>query len=237
MIGSMVVTLPNRTSGMYRAHTTWAQWPVSVLLNAPCFDGHNSQRCKNECQKISYQITFLWKYQKCIKDGTYSSSSTFLTFAPFTKPWTLWYRYDSVTGLMDSDVTTVAIAVNKWIFRWSRFIGTNATSADHFFGHCPATTTPTTAVTTIIGGSRHSVMITWRGWFMVPGSRRKRGIQGGNCQADNLIRWAANGAKSVILVASIRLLNDEKVVKWVCTCINVPKSCRRDANMLILVSI
>jgi hypothetical protein len=50
-MGSMVETFPNRTSGMYKAHTTWAQLFVSVLLRAPSRLGHNSQRC-------NFKITF-----------------------------------------------------------------------------------------------------------------------------------------------------------------------------------
>lgn len=51
IIGSMVETLPNLTSGMYRAHTTCAQPVLSVRLRAPSLLGHNSHLClKNEKQ-------------------------------------------------------------------------------------------------------------------------------------------------------------------------------------------
>lgn len=43
-IGSIEVTLPKRTSGMYKAHTTWAHPPVSVRFNAPDLEGHSSHR-------------------------------------------------------------------------------------------------------------------------------------------------------------------------------------------------
>lgn len=45
IIGSMVETLPNLTSGMYRAHTTCAQPVLSVRLRAPSLLGHNSHLC------------------------------------------------------------------------------------------------------------------------------------------------------------------------------------------------
>ena len=42
IIGSMVVTLPNLTSGMYRAQTTWAQPELSVRFKAPSLLGQSS---------------------------------------------------------------------------------------------------------------------------------------------------------------------------------------------------
>lgn len=66
MIGSMVVTLPNRTSGMYSAQTTCAHDPVSVRLNAPCFDGHSAQRCNGASDETSmYQKIF--KYLQLVQ--------------------------------------------------------------------------------------------------------------------------------------------------------------------------
>lgn len=44
-IGSIDVTFPNLTSGMYKAQTTWAQPPVSVRFNAPDLDGQSSHLC------------------------------------------------------------------------------------------------------------------------------------------------------------------------------------------------
>lgn len=47
IMGSMVETLPNLTSGMYRAQTTCAQpvTVVSVRFRAPSLLGHNSHLC------------------------------------------------------------------------------------------------------------------------------------------------------------------------------------------------
>ena len=50
MMGSMTRLLPNTTSGMYRAHTTWAHPPVSVRFRAPSLRGQSSQRWKEKCQ-------------------------------------------------------------------------------------------------------------------------------------------------------------------------------------------
>lgn len=45
-MGSMEVTFPKRTSGMYSAHTTCAQPPESARFSAPDLDGHSSHRCR-----------------------------------------------------------------------------------------------------------------------------------------------------------------------------------------------
>lgn len=45
MMGSIVVTLPNLTSGMYKAHKTWAQPVVSVRFRAPSLLGQSSHLC------------------------------------------------------------------------------------------------------------------------------------------------------------------------------------------------
>lgn len=45
-MGSIVVTFPKRTSGMYNAQTTCAQPLLSVFFRAPSREGHSSQRTR-----------------------------------------------------------------------------------------------------------------------------------------------------------------------------------------------
>ncbi len=56
MIGSILSLLPKVTSGIYSAHTTWAQPPESVRFRAPSFLGHSSHRY-SECTCESVYAT------------------------------------------------------------------------------------------------------------------------------------------------------------------------------------
>lgn len=57
MIGSMILLLPNTTSGIYNAQATWAHPPESVRFRAPSFLGHSSHRCRQNKAK-----DLLWHY-------------------------------------------------------------------------------------------------------------------------------------------------------------------------------
>lgn len=122
MIGSIVVTLPKRTSGMYRAQTTWAQALLSVFLSAPSLLGHSSHRCRhgstveetdnnhsmclhrqltNHVQPAKYKCNTWADLCNILCEveyfNTHHSSRTFLTLTFPTKPWACWYCYNSVT--------------------------------------------------------------------------------------------------------------------------------------------